>query len=136
AKMAQAFGQIKAAQTTAKGAVLSTGVLGGGLLYYQMYLNDQKKTIDDQKKELEKTKLELEQREKVVLEQAAETFANRAFVADLANENIKLQKRIEINPLTEIERCALLESQASGRSYSNEEIAAKLAQMREQSDRH
>lgn len=57
--MWQAYGQMRAARTLARGAVAATGVGGVGLWIYQQTLSQQRKKIEDLQKELDATGLVL-----------------------------------------------------------------------------
>jgi hypothetical protein len=63
--MWQAYGQMRAARTTAKGAIIATGVLGAGLLLYQKLLSRQEKDLKAQKNDLIKREKMVKDREDI-----------------------------------------------------------------------
>ena len=46
----QAYGQMRAARTTARGAIIATGVFGVGLFFYQKMLDQQKEEFNENKR--------------------------------------------------------------------------------------
>lgn len=62
--MWQAYGSIRAARITARGAVFATGIIGGGLWLYQQTLSEQKREVKLAKKKVHEAEKKLEHSKK------------------------------------------------------------------------
>lgn len=113
--MWQAYGQMRAARTLARGTIAATGVAGVALWLYQQTLSQQKRTIEEQQKKLDfatrgfleiDQTLQTSQQEvsklikelEIVKQDAAESLAEEERILNALNERLR-KEELEIGSL-------------------------------------
>lgn len=89
--MWQAYGQMRAARTTARATIIATGILGAGLFAYQQKLKEKAeektKELEEREKDLLKEKQELIKSTNIAEGIQEEVEAHRAVLDEICKEN-------------------------------------------------